>query len=176
MPHRPVRKGAKRSRPQFVEAVLDRGDAGLDVDAQFGQHVGRAALAGEFAVAVLGDRLAGGRGDQGRRRADVERAGGVAASAYHVDDVLASGPDAGHVAAWRRPRRPLRRPSRPSHAVRRAARQSPPLGRRRHDPADRLVHLLHGKMFAAADSRFTIVSIIRISSLRRRGKNPGMPF
>ena len=68
-----------------------------DVDAERGQHVGGAALRGERAVAVLGDRHAAGGHDQRGAGGDVERAGAVAAGADDVDRAL-RGADAMHFA------------------------------------------------------------------------------
>ena len=67
-------RGEAEADAQLVEAALDNRHAGLDVHAQRRQHVGRTAAAGGGAVAVLGDGHAGRGGDQGRGRADVERA------------------------------------------------------------------------------------------------------
>ena len=47
----------------------------VDPDAQRVEHVGRAGPRGHRPVAVLGDRHAGGRDDEGRGRRDVERVG-----------------------------------------------------------------------------------------------------
>jgi hypothetical protein len=59
----------------------------FDVDAERGQHVGRARLRGERAVAVLGDRHARAGDDEGGAGGDVVGAGRVAAGADDVDGV-----------------------------------------------------------------------------------------
>ena len=59
----------------------------IDLDAERAEHVGRAGLRRQRAVAVLGDRHAGARDDEGRAGRDVEGAGGIAAGADHVDRV-----------------------------------------------------------------------------------------
>ncbi len=51
------------------------------------QHVGGAGLRRQRAIAVLGDRHAGAGDDERGAGRDVERAGGVAAGADHVDRV-----------------------------------------------------------------------------------------
>ena len=51
------------------------------------QHIGCARLRRQGAVAMLGDRHAGARDDESRAGRNVERAGGVAAGADHVDGV-----------------------------------------------------------------------------------------
>ena len=64
--------------------------AQLDLDAERAEHVGRARLRRQRAVAVLGDRHAGARDDEGRAGRDIVGAGGVAAGADHVDRVGAA--------------------------------------------------------------------------------------
>ena len=51
------------------------------------EHVGGARFRRQRAVAVLGDRHAGARDDESGASRDIERAGGVAAGADHVDGV-----------------------------------------------------------------------------------------
>ena len=86
--HRGVQqRGEAEADAQVGQAGLDPGHVGLDVHAQGGQHVGRAAAAGDAAVAVLGHGHAGRRGDQGGRRGDIEGLRAVAAGAAGVDQV-----------------------------------------------------------------------------------------
>ena len=70
----------------------------LDLDAERTQHVRRARARGERAVAVLGDRNAGARHDEGRAGRDVVGARRIAAGADHVDRVGGRG-DAQHLLA-----------------------------------------------------------------------------
>ena len=65
----------------------DRVRRQLDLDAERGEHVGGAGARGERAVAVLGDRHAGARHDEGRAGRDVVGARRIAAGADHVDRV-----------------------------------------------------------------------------------------
>ena len=59
----------------------------VGADAQRGVEVGAAALAGEGAVAVLGDAGAGSAGDQRGHRRDVEAAGAGPAGAARVQEI-----------------------------------------------------------------------------------------
>ena len=84
--HGPMQKRREtEADAQFLQARLDARDVGLDVDAQFGQDVGRSAAAGGGAVAVFGHGDPGGGGHQRGRGADVERGRAVAAGAAGVD-------------------------------------------------------------------------------------------
>ena len=57
VPHGVVQqRGEAEADAQLVEAAFDDFDAGLDVDAQGGQGIGRAAAATGCAIAVLGHR------------------------------------------------------------------------------------------------------------------------
>ena len=68
-----------------------------------GQHVGGARARRQRAVAVLGDRHAGARDDEGGAGRDVDRAGAVAAGADDVDGV-GGRVDPQHLGAHRRDR------------------------------------------------------------------------
>jgi len=84
---------------ELVEAALDRGRRSIDVHPQRRQHIGRAALARDAAIAVLGDGHARRRGDDGRGRADVEQVAANAPRAARIDQPGAAGADRGHVLA-----------------------------------------------------------------------------
>ena len=91
-------RGAKQKQiPSSSRQASTPGDRGLDVDAQGRQGVGRAAAAGDAAVAVLGHRHPGRRRHQGRGRADVEGPRAVAAGAAGIHQADSAGADGGHV-------------------------------------------------------------------------------
>ena len=90
-------RGEAEAEAELIEAGFDLRDGGVDVDAEFGQHVGRAAAAGDAAIAVLGDGDAGGCGDDRRGRADVEELGAAAAGAAGVEELGVAATDGGHV-------------------------------------------------------------------------------
>ena len=78
--------GAKQKQtPSSSRHRSTCGIVGLDVHAQLGEHVGRAAAAGHAAVAVLGHRHAGRGDDQRGGRADVEQLAAAAAGAAGVE-------------------------------------------------------------------------------------------
>ena len=71
----------------LADAMADLLGVEIDIDAKRRQHVGRAGARRQRAVAVLGDRHAGAGDDKRGAGRNVERAGGVAAGADHVDGV-----------------------------------------------------------------------------------------
>ena len=94
--HRRVMRGGEAERhARFGEALREHFARNLQVHAQRFEHLRRAGLAGDRAVAVLGDRNAarpqGARCDQGRCGGNVERPGVIAACAAGVDDRQAIG-------------------------------------------------------------------------------------
>ena len=74
---------------------------GVDIDAQLLEHIGRAATAGDPAVAVLGDVGARARRHEGGGRGDIERLDDRAARAAGVDQVREIGLDSHRVVPQR---------------------------------------------------------------------------
>ena len=93
------RKAKADSQP--LEAFFHALDAGRHVDAEHREHVGRAGLAGDGAVAVFGHRYSGGGRHQRGGRADVEGRRAVAPGAASVNYAAARGANRRHVAAHR---------------------------------------------------------------------------
>ena len=86
---------------QFVQTGFDALDAGLDIHAQRGENIGRAAAAGDAAIAVFGHGHAGGRGEQGRGRGDIECFRAVAAGAAGIEQARPTGANGRHAGAHR---------------------------------------------------------------------------
>ena len=102
MGHRRVVAGGEHeAEADLVDAAGDRLGAEIDVHPQGLEQIGRAASARVGAVAMLGDRAAGTRGDQRRRSGDVEGRGAAAGSGG-VDQLGPLGADLG----GERPHRP----------------------------------------------------------------------
>ena len=92
MPHRRVMGGRKEeAEAELVDRALDSARGKLEVEAERLKNVRRPGPGRDRAVAVLGNSRAGGRGNERRRRGDVERAGAVAARSSRVDEVVALG-------------------------------------------------------------------------------------
>ena len=85
--------------PGLAQAALDHVRPGLDVHAELLEHVRRAAVRADGAVAVLGDRRARAGGDERRRGRDVERVPRIAAGAAGVEHDLGAGLDAARLRA-----------------------------------------------------------------------------
>ena len=83
--------GKQKADPDFIDRLLGRLGWQIDPHPQSFQNVGRAALAGSFAVAVFGHRYPSAGSDKSRRSRDIEAAGPVAAGAASVDQGPAQG-------------------------------------------------------------------------------------
>jgi hypothetical protein len=66
--------GKTETDSQLVQAFLDSRNGSLDIDTQFSQHVCRSSLAGDAAIAMLGDGNARRGGNQGGCGTDIESA------------------------------------------------------------------------------------------------------
>src|SRR5271168_2410351 len=73
-----------------VEALLQAVSIAIDLHAHRFEHVCGAYSAADRSIAVLGDRHAGGRGNQRRAGRNVESAGAVAAGAASVEHLAAA--------------------------------------------------------------------------------------
>ncbi len=87
---RMMRRREHEADAGLVDAPADPLGRELDIDTERAQHVGSARARGQCPVAVLGDRHARARHDEGRAGRDVIGARGVAAGAHHVDGILRS--------------------------------------------------------------------------------------
>ncbi len=84
----------EESDPGFAQAALDHAGPGLDVHAELPEHVRRAAVRADGAVAVLGHGRARAGGDERGGGGDVERVPRIAAGAAGVEHDLRAGLDA----------------------------------------------------------------------------------
>ena len=92
-PHRRVElRGEHKADVGLADALGDDLRAGVDIDAQLIENIGRAAAAGDAAVAVLGDVGAGAGRHEGGGRGDIERLDVRAAGAAGVDHVRRNRP------------------------------------------------------------------------------------
>ena len=98
---RVMRRREHEAEAELVDRLLDPLRRLLEREAERLEHVRRARGRRDGAVAVLRHAGACRRGDERRRRRDVERARAVAARAGGVDEVVALRPDGEHVRAHR---------------------------------------------------------------------------
>src|SRR6202140_5377961 len=90
--HRRMHGGGKKKRDSYLfQADRDLRRWQVDVHTQLFHHVGRAALRGNAAIAMLGDAHARSGDDERCRSRNVERAAGISSSAAGIDECVASG-------------------------------------------------------------------------------------